>query len=77
MYGIGNALISRNTPPNTGHNTLVYGGHEGAKNFIKNSGYGQLLVFSFGSKTSLFSTSCKASGSVLEVPVKESHEESL
>ena len=51
MYGIGNVLISRNTLPNTGHNTLVYGDHEGAKNFIKNGGYGQLLLLSFGSKT--------------------------
>ena len=53
MYGIGNALISRNTPPNTGHNTLVYGGNEGAKNFIKNGGYGQLLVLSFSSNTKI------------------------
>ena len=30
VYGIGNALISRNTPLNTGHNSLVYRGHEGA-----------------------------------------------
>ena len=55
VYGIGNALISRNTPPNTGHNvyTLVYRGHEGAKNFIKNGGYGQLLVLCFSSKTKI------------------------
>ena len=30
VYGIGNALISRDTPPNTGHTTLVHGGHKGA-----------------------------------------------
>ena len=53
VYGIGNALNSRNTPPNTGHNTLVYRGHEGAKNLIKNGGYGQLLVLCFSSKTKI------------------------
>ena len=31
VYGIGNALISRNTPPNTSHNTLVCRGHEGTE----------------------------------------------
>ena len=51
VYEIGNALISQNTPPNTGHNTLVYGGHKGAKNFLKSGGYRQLVVLSFGSKT--------------------------
>ena len=82
MYGIGNVLILHDTPLNTGHNTFVYGGHEGTKNLSKNGGYGQLLVLCFSSiKTKivmhLFSTSCKASGSVLELCVKESHEESL
>ena len=53
VYGIGNALILRDTPPNTSHNTLVYGSHEDAKNFIKNGRYGQLFVFCFSSKTKI------------------------
>ena len=50
MYGIGNALISRDTSPNTGHNTLVYRGHKGARDFINNGGYRQLFVLCFSSK---------------------------
>ena len=50
VYGIGNVLISRDTPPNTGHNTQVYRGHEGTIYFIKIGGYGQLLVLCFSSK---------------------------
>ena len=35
VYGIGNVLISRDTPPNAGHNTLVCRGHEGTKYLSK------------------------------------------
>ena len=49
MYGIGNVLILHDTPLNTGHNTLVYGGHKGTKNLSKNGGYGQLFMLCFSS----------------------------
>ena len=40
MYGIGNTLISRDTPVNTGHNILVYRGHDGAMYLSKMSDTG-------------------------------------
>ena len=35
VYGIGKMLIWGDTPPNTGHNTLVYGGHKGTQYLSK------------------------------------------
>ena len=78
MYGIGNGLISRNTPSNTDRYTEAMRMLRIYQKWRIRAAVSTLFQL-YDKDSRLFSTSCKASGSVFElhICVKENHEKLL